>query len=214
MKQLTKYWFAAAAGIGLCLLGILHGTLAHVPAIATKYGVAAVALSFLMLFISRGTATKALDAPGHVSLSAEPLEARIDAAALALQGKTYAERQTVGALVACLEEAADMKERALTEAEEAKDRSVREARIASADHLERLVQSTIAGQKGAKRQAVETLLEAKLARRDAMRNRVSLASLLDTNRKETMPIAALSIFATLCSGFADYVVEFFLRTLG
>jgi len=189
------YVIAAILGIALCGIGIVHGYWCDAPAIATKYGAVAVALTFAMLFFSRGTAVKSLEVPISFSVHPMPVETRLASALETLGGKRYAESVAVHELVECLVELDTRRERALVNEDKAE-----------AERLRGLIDGAVDGLAGSKRLAVETMFEAKKALNSARQNREGLVSHLDSTRRESIPIAILSVVATLCAGLGDLAV--------
>ncbi|OIQ25453.1 MAG: hypothetical protein BM562_17205 [Alphaproteobacteria bacterium MedPE-SWcel] len=195
MIGIRNYWIVAWVGVAICIAGIGHGALSSSPTIANKYGAVAVALTFGMLFLSRGTAFRLLDTPVNFDISATPITQRLEKATSDLGSHRFAEANAVRALVDCLVELDTQVEVALMSGDRTR-----------ADAYSTLVKTTIEALPGTKRTAVEANFVAKSALHSAQRNREGLAALLDSNRKESVPIAMLSVVATLCAGLGDTVV--------
>ncbi|WP_373636937.1 hypothetical protein [Yoonia sp. BS5-3] len=195
MIGVRNYWIVAWLGVLICLVGIAHGLLSSSATVANKYGAVAVALTFGMLFLSRGTAFRLLDTPVVFETASTPIAERLEAAISDLSSKRFAEASSVRALVECLVELDTKVEVALVSGERER-----------ADEFGSLVKTTIEALPGTKRTAVEANFLARRALHSAQRNREGLAALLDSNRKESVPIAMLSIVATLCAGLGDAVV--------
>lgn len=196
MIGIRDYWIVTGFGFIICFTGIVHGTLVCTATIANKYGAVAVALTFGMLFLSRGTAFKLLDTPVIFTPTSVPTAERLQKAIANLSSKKFTEATAVRDLVDCLVDIDIKMEIALIN-----------GKREEADKLDMMVQAAIEELRGPKRTAVEANFLAKKALHSAQRTREALAALLDSNRKESVPIAILSIVATLCAGLGDAIVN-------
>ena len=183
--------------LALCIAGVAIGIALSMPEIGQWGGVMSVGLSFFLLFLSRDTAKRSLKRPlvrAHAQ-AAEP-EAELSRALVAFGASPVMTQEDLRAAAVALLQMKDEEMSAIREGNEARANACASAMTAALITLP-----------DDRRIALDATFRAEHAYRLAENNRAALAAHLDWVRKETVPLAAISIGGTLVAGFGDVLVS-------